>query len=136
MPVEYEVDAHGCWVVTTHRAKGHKSPARRVNGRLVYLHREAFEAAFGPVPEGRVVRQMCGQCLCINPRHLAAVTFADVAADRAARGDQHAIQVHLNTESWSTGGTLSLSPVLPGRRGFGCAPWTTSLRSAGCTATA
>ncbi len=51
-------------------------------------------------------------------------------------GVQHVIQVHFNTESRSTGATVSLPPVRPGRRGFGCAPWTTSLTSAGCTATA
>jgi hypothetical protein len=88
MGVSYHVDDRNCWVVTSHRAKNQKFPARRVKGKLVYLHREAFETAFGPVPEGRVVRQTCGQCLCINPKHLALVTFDDVAADRAARGVQ------------------------------------------------
>jgi hypothetical protein len=88
MGVEFHVDSRGCWVVTTHRAKNQKSPARRLNGRLVYLHREAYEAAFGPVPEAMVVRQMCGQSCCVNPAHLALVTFAAVAADRAARGAQ------------------------------------------------
>lgn len=88
MSVQYHVDARGCWVVTSHRAKGHKSPARRVNGKLVYLHRAAYEAAHGPVPDGMVVRQTCGQDCCINPLHLSLATFSDVAADRAARGVQ------------------------------------------------
>jgi len=41
-----------------------------VNGRSKLAHRLAYEAAFGPIPEGFDVHHECENTLCVNPEHL------------------------------------------------------------------
>lgn len=36
----------------------------------IYAHRIAWELAHGPIPDGLLVRQRCGNRLCCNPAHL------------------------------------------------------------------
>lgn len=61
----------------------------RVNGVLMKAHRYAYELVHGPIPEGHDINHRChdedldcpkGACthrLCINPKHLEAVTIYD-----------------------------------------------------------
>lgn len=48
-------------------------------------HIAAYVVAYGPVPEGCLVRHTCDNPPCINSAHLIAGTFADNAADRVQR---------------------------------------------------
>ena len=63
------------------------------DGRQVYAHRAAFEAAFGPIPDGLVIDHLCRNRACVNPEHMEAVSTrettlrADSPAARAARSD-------------------------------------------------
>lgn len=55
-------------------------------------HRLAYECAFGPIPEGAVVRHSCDVPACINPEHLDVGVVRDNVADsierdRFARGE-------------------------------------------------
>lgn len=47
-------------------------------GRTIgkYTHQLAYELEYGPVPEGKVVINTCGQKMCINPLHVEAATRA------------------------------------------------------------
>lgn len=89
--------ATGCWnwTASTH------SPARypnkkygqfklpRVNGRQVAIntHRFMYETAYGPLLPGlRLdVDHICRNTLCVNPRHLRAITHCDNLMLRADR---------------------------------------------------
>lgn len=48
-----------------------------VQGRLVYVHRLAYEVAKGPIPDGLEIDHLCRVRDCINPDHLEAVTHAE-----------------------------------------------------------
>jgi len=40
---------------------------------LETAHKASYMAFYGPVPPGKVVRQACGNPLCINPEHLELI---------------------------------------------------------------
>ena len=49
-------------------------------------HRVAYELTYGEIPDGKVVRHICGNPPCVNPYHLRIGTQADNAIDRRAMG--------------------------------------------------
>lgn len=49
----------------------------RVDGRNKYVHRVAYEAAKGPIPNGLVIDHLCRNRKCVNPDHLEAVTIRE-----------------------------------------------------------
>jgi uncharacterized protein (DUF433 family) len=65
---------------------GHPVVYSRRLGKCVYMHRVMFEAAFGPIPVGMVVRHKCDNPPCINPNHLEIGTQADNMRDMSERG--------------------------------------------------
>src|SRR6266536_4569929 len=46
----------------------------RVDRRSVYVHRLSYEWHVGPIPDGYQIDHLCRVRLCVNPRHLQAVT--------------------------------------------------------------
>ena len=48
-------------------------------------HRVAYEFAYGPIPEGLVVRHKCDNPPCCNPAHLETGTYKDNMQDAAKR---------------------------------------------------
>ncbi len=46
----------------------------RIEGRLKYAHRVAYEQTVGPVPSGLELDHRCRIRCCVNPAHLEAVT--------------------------------------------------------------
>lgn len=49
----------------------------RVSGRLLRVHRVAYEAFVGPIPDGLQIDHLCRQRSCVNPEHLEAVTRSE-----------------------------------------------------------
>lgn len=45
-----------------------------IRKRKIYTHRFAYEAAFGPIPDGLQIDHLCRNRWCCNASHLEAVT--------------------------------------------------------------
>ena len=60
----------------------------RVGKRAFKAHRVAYEMAYGPIPDGQIVRHLCGIPSCVNPKHLRAGTPAENARDMVNAGTQ------------------------------------------------
>jgi len=54
---------------------GHGKRGR--GGKWEFTHRQAYEAAYGPIPEGWVVHHLCGTKTCVEPSHFEALSRAD-----------------------------------------------------------
>ncbi len=46
-------------------------------GQIALAHRVAYEAEYGPIPEGHVIDHLCRVRNCVNPMHLQPVTIAE-----------------------------------------------------------
>jgi len=57
----------------------------RFGGKTVGTHRAAYVLAYGPIPEGLLVRHSCDNPPCCNPEHLLLGTVQDNVDDRVAR---------------------------------------------------
>lgn len=57
-----------------------------VGGKKRRVHRVAYEAVFGPIPDGMVICHICDNPLCINPRHLVAATQRENIRDASVKG--------------------------------------------------
>ena len=66
---------------------GHGYGAFGVDGnRVRKAYRVAYELTYGKIPDGNVVRHMCGNPPCVNPYHLRTGTQANNGIDRRAMG--------------------------------------------------
>ena len=70
---------------------------RRINGKLIYVHRKAWEDANGPIPEGMSVLHHCDNPPCKNPDHLFLGTQDDNVQDMIMKGRDR--KVH-GEEQW------------------------------------
>jgi hypothetical protein len=77
-----EVRGEGvCWFWTGATSNGYG------RFRRVRAHRFAYEIAKGGIPPELLVRHLCGNKLCVNPRHLELGTNADNAQDGIRLGE-------------------------------------------------
>ena len=47
------------------------------DGKVKLAHRVAYEAEYGPIPEGLVIDHICRVRNCVNPMHLEAVSSSE-----------------------------------------------------------
>lgn len=60
----------------------------QIDGKTVSAHRHAWEAEYGPIPDGLLVRHKCDVRACVNVDHLELGSHADNMRDRNERGRQ------------------------------------------------
>jgi len=73
-----------CWIWKA----GRRGPKQAYGAfRKMNAHRYAYQIHCGDIPDGMVVRHMCGNKLCVNPRHLEPGTHQDNYNDRARLGE-------------------------------------------------
>jgi len=80
-PIAFTVDANGCFVVTSHKAKQNGYPSYRGEP----MHRHIYKEQVGDIPAGHVVRHKCDNRMCINPAHLETGTQAQNWGDMLSR---------------------------------------------------
>lgn len=81
---------NGCWFLQMAASNKAGHILLGGDGRRVYAHRRAYEVAYGPVPDGRVVRHRCDDPACINPTHLLLGAQADNIHDCVGRERRNA----------------------------------------------
>lgn len=69
-----------CWIwVAAHGGGGYGRVS--YNGSAEFAHRVSYQEAVGPIPEGAMIRHLCGQRLCVRPGHLKPGTAAENSKD-------------------------------------------------------
>lgn len=76
---------NGCWEWTGAGRIG-GSGHFNVGNRYARAHRFAYEATYGPIPDGLVICHRCDNPRCVRPDHLFAGTVRDNMHDCRAKG--------------------------------------------------
>lgn len=93
--IEYEANADGCWICTSHRkTKGY--PTIQTNGKAEQMSRFIYRHFIGQIPENHVIRHKCDNRACINPDHLETGTTLDNMQDKVDRNRQARLPGELN----------------------------------------
>ena len=81
-------DPHECWLWQGYQDPSGQGQIKSYGrqGQSYKAHRVAYTVAYGPIPEGLIVRHRCDTSACCNPNHLVLGTHADNVRDRVARG--------------------------------------------------
>lgn len=83
-----------CWEWTGHRDRTGHAKMKDDHQKSAGVHRVAYEAAFGPIPEGVFVCHRCDNGACVRPSHLFLgdqdANMKDMSVKgRAARGEKN-----------------------------------------------
>lgn len=75
----------GCWVwqgatVTSHA--GVKRPKIKYKGKTYLVYRLVYEHLVEPLRSWQVVRHMCNNPMCVNPKHLRSGSHKDNMRDK------------------------------------------------------
>lgn len=96
------ITPQGCWV--TDYDLGHTYPQLKVAGAKRMIHRLAYEALVGPIPEGMLVCHRCDNPRCHNPEHLFLGDHTANLQDMIRKGRQR-----LRAQSPHTQSVLALA---------------------------
>lgn len=67
----------GCWLWQGTVSNKYGQFNMDINGKQVLAHRVSFLMAGGTIPDGFEVDHLCRNTLCVNPKHLEAVTHLE-----------------------------------------------------------
>lgn len=76
----FKVASSGCWEWTgdiTHNGYGRTQLKSPVKWFTTLAHRAMFLAFYGVIPQDYVIDHLCKNRLCVNPKHLEAVSWAE-----------------------------------------------------------
>lgn len=79
----------GCWEWSGEKnSKGYGRVALTRDGQRtrILAHKVAFEDAYGPVPDGMIIRHRCDNKACVRWSHLTYGTYSQNAYDAVKRG--------------------------------------------------
>ena len=84
---DYSTGSHGYSQIGWHPTSGPRSAMR-------LGHRVAWEAAYGPIPDGLAIDHICRNQRCINIEHLRLLTNVENARDNGFAGLTHCKRGH------------------------------------------
>lgn len=79
-----------------------------VRNKSKWVHRVAYEIAYGPIPEGMDVDHLCRVRCCVNPMHLEAVSRRVNLLRGETVTAKHASQTHCKRGHPLSGGNLRI----------------------------
>ncbi len=79
--------SEGCWKWTGSKLKSGYGIIS-FGGKPISAHRLSWKLHKGVIEEGKVIRHLCNNPICVNPDHLAIGTIQDNADDRVRSGNQ------------------------------------------------
>ena len=74
----HEQNDTGCWIWQGQISNSGYGRVKQIyDNKIIMLSAQAasYQAFIGPIPEGHLVKQSCGNRLCINPEHLELMTI-------------------------------------------------------------
>lgn len=89
----FKREATGC-LVWTRAQNGVGYGVISLGGRLVYVHRHAYEERYGPIPDGLEIDHLCRNRACAEPTHMEAVTNRENVLRGAGPTAREARQTH------------------------------------------
>jgi hypothetical protein len=72
----FKEPSSGCWLwrgQISNSGYGRMMVREASGNKMESAHRASYAAFVAPIPEGAIVRQRCGNRLCVNPEHLEIV---------------------------------------------------------------
>lgn len=84
--------SNGCWIWTGATAgRGRPYGLTNLRSRKIYAHRFIYQLLKGPIPKHTELHHLCNETLCVNPKHLTALTHKD---HMYLKGKTHCIYGH------------------------------------------
>lgn len=87
LSIGWIIDDNECWIWNGSKAHKRGGYGQISNGRnnVLKAHRVSYEYFNGEIPNGLIVRHICDNPPCINPKHLLVGTTKDNARDAIER---------------------------------------------------
>ena len=66
----------GCWLwrgQISNSGYGRIMVRKAAGNKMESAHRASYAAFVAPIPDGAIIRQSCGNRLCVNPQHLEII---------------------------------------------------------------
>ena len=89
IPLTYQKDKKGCWIVASHKPGKNGYPRLTYKGKVDTASRVMYQIVNGNIPAKRFVLHTCDNRMCINPKHLYLGTFYQNMYDMVKRNRQN-----------------------------------------------